>query len=205
MVKILSKSGDSLADTYDVLGSIAGIEQLEAGEVSLVHEMGSVIFSERLSTVVRRLVTGAINQSSSFNVTLTNLPDTPTRLLGVAVFADDGNGVRIAECSIFARNRAAQREFPVWVYDGTTIIPSRFLDEGVTADFDLLVGSAPMSMLPSFVGGTGQPHPGQMNDVAMHGLTTAFGAGNVTITAYLYIALAQIGALSSRGLPIPSW
>ena len=45
MVKILSQAGISLADLYNVEGSIAGIEQLDTRELPIVHEMSGTIFS----------------------------------------------------------------------------------------------------------------------------------------------------------------
>jgi len=42
-------------------------------------------------------------------------------------------------------------------------------------------------------------------EIAFRGTTSAFGAGNVNVTALVYFAFSQIGGLRSSGLPIPSW
>ncbi len=202
MPKILSQAGISLADVYDVQGSIAGVEELSSGEVSLVHEMGATIFSERLSHNIRRSGTGAILQSVNFNLVINDLPAVPTRLLGVAVFSD--NAVRVLHAAILARSAGDGREIPIWVYDQVNFLAIRMEDAGGgVADHELLLGNVQATMLPTFVGGNEQPQI--VNELAFRGTTTAFGAGDVTITALYYTAFSQVGGLSSRGLPIPSW
>lgn len=203
MAKVLSQAGNSLADVYDVEGSIAGIDHLETHELPIVHEMGATVFSERYNTDIRRAPTGAIAQNVAFNVFVTGLPPTPTRLLGVAVFADDAT--RVLQAAVFAREPDRGRDMPIWVWDGTTSIISTFDDNGSSAAFDLLVGSVAMNMVPTMVGAVGQPQPQMVSDLVFRGLTTGFGAGTVAITALYYSANAQLGGVSSRGLPIPGW
>ena len=203
MGKIQSRSGDSLADIYDVVGSIAGIEQLETRELPIVHEMGATLFSERFSSTIRRAAAGAIAQNTDFEVILTDLPDVPTRLIGIAVISNDVT--RISNAAVMIRSPGADRELPVWVFDQTNSLRVRIRDEGARANADLLLSSVGVIMLPGFVGGLGQPHPSHVEEIVLAGLTTGFGAGTVTITGLYQIAFSQVGGISSRGLPIPSW
>lgn len=202
MTKILSRSGDSLADVYDIEGSIAGIEQLETRELPIVHEMGATLFSERFSTTTRRATTGNLLQDVNFAINLTDLPGTPTRLLGVTVLTN--NAARILRAAVMVRDSVGTtRESPIWVWDAATSLPIRLVEEGTEADFDVLVGSAPTIFVPNFVGGRLQPQVA--NEFIIRGRTTGFGAGTVFVTALYYIAFGQIGGISSRGLPIPGW
>ena len=202
MPKILSQAGISLADTYDVKGSIAGIDTLETHELPIVHEMGGTIFSERYSTTVRRSRSVGVGQNTDVNTVFTNFPDTPTRVLGVAVICTAG--VRIDRWAVHVRDPIALREFPLWVYDGANFLSVNIEDDtpGVVTE-ELLLGNVQATMLPSFGGGTDQPQI--VNEIAIRGRTTGFGAGTVNISTLLYIAFSQIGGISSRGLPIPSW
>lgn len=199
MVKVLSQSGNSLADVYDVVGSVAGIEQLESREVGLVHEMGSTLLAERFSTQIRRATAEGLLQSVNFQVLIDDLPTVPTRLLGVGVFADTGTRISKAAVSV----RTILRELPIWVYDAANIDPVRINNEGSVEDVDFLRGIASMDFVPSFIGGTAQPI--SVSQVALRGTTTAFGAGTVNITVLLYQAFPSVEGLSSRGIPIPSW
>lgn len=202
MVKILSQSGNSLADMYDVVGSVAGIEQLETRELPIVHEMGRTIFSERFSTIIRRQTSGAVAQNTDINIVTADLPSVPSRLLGVAVISD--SGARILRLTAACRSSQNLREFPVWVYDGTNFLPISLVDNGAAvAQFDLLLPNAQATMLPSFTGGSGQPQV--VEELALRGRTTGFGAGTVFVRVLYYLAFAQITGISSRGLPIPSW
>lgn len=202
MSKVLAQAGNSLADTYDVEGSVAGIENLETRELAIVHEMGATVFSERFQTEIRRMNTGDLAQNIDFNVVLTDLPVTPARLLGLTVVADTGS--RVLRVAVLIQDLVANREVPVWVYDGSTIIATRMTDAGSLATVDLLVGSGPTLMLPTFAGGPVLPQ--SADQVSMRGTTTGFGAGTVDITCYFLLALAEDPTgLSSRGLPIPSW
>jgi len=200
--KILGKGGDSLADMYDVAGSIAGVEELDSESVKVVHEMGATIFSERLSGTIRRISTGDINQSTVFDLTLTDLPGTPNRILGVQVIADVSG--RASNAMVAVRDPVAGREFPVWVWDVTDDLEQdiRIVDNGAAvADMELLV---PRSLqTPSFLIGNNQPQG--VPDIAFRGQSGAFGAGTVEIIALIYITFSQVGGLSSRGLPVPSW
>ena len=204
MVKILSQSGISLADAYNVEGSIAGVEQLNSSEVQLVHEMGGTIFSERFRTTVRFAEETGMAQSTAFNLVTTNLPVTISRLLAVAVVSDDAT--RIANATISVRDpiSAGGMEVPVWVYENPKFTVARFIDRGSSVTFNLLQPFPGTVFLPTFIGGINQG-PVPVNEIVLRGATAAFGAGTVFIRVFYYIAFPFLGGISSFGLPIPSW
>jgi len=203
MVKILSRSGTSLADIYDVKGSIAGIDQLETRELSIVHEMGATVFSERLHTTIRRATDDALAQNTAFEAIITNLPSVPTRLLGMAVVTDDAS--RISRAAVMLRDPESSggTEIPIWAWDQSTSVRVNFIDLGSSVTFDLLV-SAPPVFVPTFIGGSGQ-QPDPVDEIVLRGVTTGFGAGTVFMRVFYYMAFPFLGGLSSRGLPVPSW
>lgn len=189
---------------YDVVGSVAGIEQLESREVQLVHEMGATIFSERVSTAIRRVTTGAIAQDIQFNVFLTDLPATPYQILGVTVFASVA--ARVTRASVAVRQRNTIREFPIWMWDTAddAEVSLRLVDNG--AAVGTVIALRPVQLLealPHFTTGSGQPQ--SVPDIAFRGTAASFGAGTVIVTALLHVGFSEIGGISSRGLPIPSW
>ena len=114
MTKILGQAGTSLADVYDIEGSIAGVDQLLSEEVTLEHEMGGVIFSERLIGSIERLTTGALVQNTSWDLTLVTPPGI-FRVLGVYVQADVGARSTRAQVSI--RDPTSARELPLFIWD----------------------------------------------------------------------------------------
>ena len=206
MVKILSQSGDSLADTYNVEGSIAGIEQLETRELPIVHEMGSTVFSERLSGAVRRGVTAAINQSTVFDIVFTDLPSGAWRVLGVTMLT---NAVgRIDRAMVAMREPDAGREVPFFVWNTATDTENlaRMVVEGAAAtNVGVLIPS--ILQVPTLGIGGGQPQ--RVGEIACRGASGAFGAGTVVLTVLIYIGLSAVGGVpgntTSRGLPVPSW
>lgn len=199
----------SLADVYNVEGSIAGIETLISKDVSLVHEMGATIFSERVDGEILTVASGDVTQSTSWDLEFPESAFTPGpfRILGVSVIAD--NGARIQRCQISIRSDLAIAdglEIPIWVWDSTSGIAAtiRWVNNGqAVANESYLVGLGPLGMLPNMGFGLDSVHSTPM--VACRGSASAFGAGTVAITAQLYIAQAQIRGLSSRGLPLPGW
>ena len=203
MVKILSQAGSSLADIYDAQGSIAGIDQLETRELPIVHEMGATVFSERYATTTRRAVSGNIAQSTAFNLVLTNLPATPTRLLGLAVISDDGSRVARAVCVVHDPNE--NQDVPIWAFNGNLITIDMIDNNAARAAFSLLRGERDATFIPTMVGGSGQSNQNMVDQIALRGDTGAFGAGTVFIRVIYYLAFAFQGGVDSRGLPIPSW
>lgn len=203
MVKILSQGGRSLADQYDVRGSIAGIEQLESREVSLVHEMGATLFSERFRTTSRRINTGNVLQSVEFEVLITNLPNAIVRVLGVQVIAA-ADGTRVADCQVSLFDPVDDQDFPIWVYDTATVQPVRVVNDGVTGEFDLLIPH-PLLTLPTFLTGGFLQGTSPVSQLALRGKTTAFGAGTVNITAEIYLGFTFTSGVSAFGARVPSW
>lgn len=206
MVKILGQSGRSISDAYDVDGSIVGIERLEAREVTLVHEMGATIFSERASGFIRRAATGDILQSVNWDIVISDLPAGISRILGLAVISDAST--RISFCTVSVRDPAsgAERELPIFIWDtNEDVITVRIEENGAAAaNFGMLVSAPSVGVnMPSMLIGSGQPQ--RVGEIAFRGATTAFGAGTVFARLLLYVAFSQVGGLSSRGLPIPSW
>jgi len=202
VVKIQSQGGRSLADMYDVQGSIAGIEELEPREVQLVHEMGSVLFSERFRTTIRTLTTGAIAQNTDFEIEMLNPPSAITRVLGIKVIADVG--ARVLRAQVSANDPRFSQDFPLWVFSQNVLANAIAIENaGAAGIVDLLLGEASESGVPSFVGGTDQPD--QVRDMAMRGRTTAFGAGTVTLTAIIFLAFTFTGGVSAFGAKVPSW
>jgi len=201
MVKILSQAGMSLADVYDIEGSIAGVEQLESRDVSLVHEMGSTIFSERLSSSFRR-ASVEVSQSTNFEAFIVDLPNIPTRILSIIVFSD--NTARLSGAAVMLRDPRDPKELPIWIWDGSSgTIFARFRENGA-ALVSHQVMTPTLVQVPNFVGGAKQPQ--FPTEIAFRGTSTGFGAGTVKCTALVHIAFSQIsGTISSHGLTIPSW
>jgi len=205
MVKILSRSGTSLADMYDVEGSIAGIESLESREVTLIHEMGATLFAERYVQSIRRATSGDILQNASFNVVISNMPSSPFRIFNVFVFATVNGRVELA--SIAIRSEGQSREVPIWAWDSaidTDLLRIRMEDDGGgVIQHRVLVPTASLANLPSM--GTGTDQLRQVDEIAFRGSTTGFGAGTVAATMVMLIGFTDIGGIASRGLPVPSW
>lgn len=204
MVKTLARAGVSLADVYDVEGSIAGTDQLLAGEVSLIHEMGNTIFSERFRTTILRDVTGAIAQNIDFDrVISTDIPIVPARILGIRVLA---NAQRIAHVTVGVRDSTADREMPIFTWNPAvdSEIQIRWSDDGAAVGtvFDL----RPLNSIavPSFFGGEISGLQ-MVRNMVFRGRSTGFGAGTVQATLLVFLAFPETAGVSSRGLPIPSW
>ena len=202
MAKVLSRSGASLADVYDVEGSIAGIEQLETGELPIVHEMGGTVFSERLSANIRRNQAVALLQNVSFDITFVDFAEGISRILGVTVLASVV--ARVGRCQLSLRDPISGREIPFFIWDSLNNSESliRIVENGGAAASQLaLIG---LFQTPNLQVGTGQPlRVG--TEIVMRGNTLGFGAGAVTITGLVYIAFSQITGISSIGLPVPAW
>jgi len=200
MAKIFSKSGDSLADIYDVAGSIAGIEQLQSEDVNLVHEMGTTIFSERFAAAVFTLASGSILQSTDFEVQ-TTIGATVTRLLGVRLVSNATG--RISRAQLSLTSTLAPTDMPIYAWDSTdgeTTIDVH-ISGGTTTQF--LLHPLNQIFVPNLLIGSDSELP--VRTISMRGASSAFGAGNVTVTAILYMGFSQLGGVSSRGLPVPSW
>lgn len=205
MVKILSQTGMSLADIYDIKGSIAGVDQLISNEVTLSHEMGATIFSERFQTTFRRTTTPGLAQNLSWDIVFTDLPDFVTRVLAVSVIANAA--ARVSTANVSLRDPVAERELPIWAWDAG-------VDEELTVriqenadpiqNLTMLRPRVKLDM-PSMLTGASQAQ--RIPDISFRGTTLGFGAGTVTTIVLIYLGFTHIGAsgISSFGLPVPSW
>jgi len=205
--KILSQAGDSLADTYDVVGSIAGVEDLVTADVQLLHEMGGTIFSERLTSQVLTITSGAVAQNSEFSGEFEDAADSPTRILGIQVLTTTPGRVQLASVSILRTDGG--QEQPIFVFDSTDdeeglVVCS--IQGASSATYGHL--SPRLSATPILVTRMGDSNT--MPALKLRGLTEGFGGGTVQITALVLIARAGPavpvpGTPESHGLPVPSW
>ena len=208
MSKILSRAGTSLADQYDIEGSIAGLEQLESGEVHVVHDMAETLVGERISTNIRRVATAATIQNTNIVAFFTDLPPSPWRLMNAIVEVDTVS--RLTHLNLSMRDSAGlasggnARESPFWVWDGANEDVVQFVEDGTLANRNVLRPFPEYTRLPLLAVGNDQPE--RVPDIAIRGLTSGFGAGNVTVTLTIYLALMVVeSGVSSHGLGVPSW
>lgn len=201
MPKVLSKSGDSLADVYDVKGSIAGIDELLSADVNLIHEMGATLFSERLAARIIRVTAGAIAQSVSFASTFTVLEN--SRILGAQIIVTDSARLSRVQLSITSPPNINDQDIPIvaWEAGDPTVFMS-LLDAGVGSTFEGL-SSLISNNVPSLLVGSESESP--VNLLTIRGIANAFGAGTVTAIGIVHLGFSQPGGLSNRGLPLPSW
>jgi len=201
MPKILSQSGISLADAYDIEGSIAGVDQLVSNDVSLVHEMGSTLFSERYSQAIRRRELTAVNQSTNIEEFITDLPTTPAHIQAVVVMVDAVS--RMSNFAVSLRDPIATREIPIWVWDATNEDTIRFEDDGSVSGFNVLRAIPEHTYRALTRPGTFAPQ--RVPELALRGSSSSFGAGTVQLTVLILIAFAAQAGVNSQGLHLPGW
>lgn len=206
MVKVLAQAGNSLADIYDVEGSIAGIEHLETHDLPIVHEMGATVFSERISANIRRGTSGATAASTAFDVDIPLGAAPVIRILALSVFTTVT--ARLDHVTASMHDVLNGREIPIFAWDtndgGTESAVRVSLEGAAAAEAIMLVPrvSAQVNM-PNMIIGSGQPNG--IPEIAFRGITTAFGAGTVTCTVLVQQCFPFLRGISSRGLPVPSW
>jgi len=205
--KILSQAGTSLADVYDIEGSIVGLEELDAADVKVVHDLGPQIHSERLLSFLIRVTPGGVAQNTAFNVTTGGIPDSVNRLLAITVIADGTAEITNAQASIQDPN--SENEIPLWSWDSTNDVENtiQWSDGGaaVSARFLLVAKHDHPIELLTRIGDAGP-----MPQIIFRGLTSGFGAGLVIPILLLHLARPDrgnpsAGSPSSHGLPVPSW
>jgi len=204
MGKVQDQTGISLADTYDVKGSVAEIEELQTRDISLVHEMGGTIFSERLSSAIRRMESGAITQSSNFDIVINDTPATPSRILSVAVYSLTSSPALVSHVNVAVRHEAGGREVPIYTWDSTVDaeVLVRLQDNNTGVQVVNLHRPA-IQQIPGMLIGSDQRQ--QVAALTLRGRTLGFGAGTVNIVAVIQLAFSHVGGISSFGLPIPGW
>lgn len=207
MAKVLSQSGTSLADLYDVEGSIAGVEELISREVGLTHEMGATLFSERLHGTIFRITTGAQLQNATFDVAFDPVISGVYRVFNVLLFADVAG--RTDRVQMSANYPIILREMPLAVWDvndgGSLTANIRIVDGGAPGNQVALIPS--LVQAPTLMFGDTQPGARGVGEFVLRGLTSAFGAGTVTISAFINVGRMDLGVSgqTSFGLPVPSW
>jgi len=200
--KILGRGGTSLADLYDVEGSIVGVERLDSEEVKTVHEMGATIFSERLGGQIHRMAVGNIAQSTSWDGVL-DFTAPFVRILNVIVISNQAARVQDMVVSL---NDPGGSDLPIWAWE-----TGSGDDREQQARIEL-AGTVAVRTLYR----TGEPYgpsmlvgPTQTIVVAglrFRGITTAFGAGTVSPIALIMTGSPALTSLpDARGLPVPSW
>lgn len=164
--------------------------------------MGGTIFSERLGGHIRRLSSTDLAQNLSWNITLTSAVEI-VRVLGIAVFTDTVARLIIATLSM--RDPASEREVPIFTWDNNegSVIARMQDDGGAVGEFDLLTPVNQGAVAPTMLLGTNQDP--RMNEIVFRGTTAGFGAGTVEAVALVHVIFPELGGLSSRGLPVPSW
>lgn len=206
--KVLGDGGRSLADAYDVEGSIVGVDELDVRTIRGFHEMGSTMFSERLRATVRLISSGAIAASTNWDIILQGVEVTPsTRIAAVAVIV--GTTARVSHCNVSLHNVGNGRDLPLFLWD--TVVDGEVfwraqIDGGAVANNLLLLPTVNIPAIPSMMVRARGVQSG-ITEIAFRGRTTAFGAGTVTSTAlFSTYHLEDRGTVpSNEGLPIPSW
>jgi hypothetical protein len=207
MGKILSQAGDSLADAYDVAGSIVGVDSLLTQDVQLLHEMGGTIFSERLTSQTLTIASPSTGQNLGFVASYDDFPDSPVRILGIQVLTSTPARVQLASVSILEADGSAEQ--PIFVYDSDDDeegLVTCTISGGGSALYGHL--SPRLSATPTLVTRFG--NASDMPTLQLRGLTVGFGSGTVQCTALVHVARAGPavpvpGTPESHGLPIPSW
>lgn len=205
MAKVLARTGVSLADVYNILGSIVGVDQLNVEEIQGVHEMGGTIFSERLTGVIGQIRAFEIAQSTDFAVALPILSGL-LRVLGIVVVADAAARVTNVQVSFSDTIGGNEQDFPAFAW-ATAIDAERAIlmqIDGAVAATAIQFVPLGVPQVPSLIVGT-EHRANNVPTILMRGQTAAFGAGDVTINAFIYLASAADQALSSFGVPIPGW
>lgn len=198
--------GRSIAKLYDSPEQLRAGAELTDREIVLTHDMGQQVFAER-HRVVHRQATFAVAQSTAFDQLIDGLPE-QFQVLGVQVTVDT-NGA-IANLAVHAEN------------EGHTLSNALFYWEsagGSSTVIRVAPGGDTNVLLPSAVCAALFPNRNLVLSrntreatggiaLAVRGTTTAFGAGNVTITARLLLAFFNrqnstmpLGAVA----PFPSW
>jgi len=209
MSKILAQAGVSLADVYDIEGSIVGVEELDARDVKTVHEMGATILSERLGAQIHLLQTSALAQNLTWDIELPPFRDI-TRLLNVAVVHNTVTG-RVLHTNVSLNNAfpGDESEIPLfnWTFGvGNDVTKTCRIKLSGLSVMDLLRLSPGEGFTPpTLIVGTQQPQA--VPTITWRGKTGGFGAGTVTVTALILVAApSSVGSgLKNKGLPVPSW
>lgn len=196
---VQSQAGVSLSDLYDVKGGQAPIERLLTTDVPVVHEMGATIQSERFSQFIRSSSV-TVAQNANVDILMTALPSGVTRVNGIIVTTDNSGRLLRMSAHLEDTDGTIPRAMPVWVWDDQLgAVNMRILGATVS----VLVPNIAFTQLPNLI--TSAEQPQRVSNIACRGLSSGFGAGDVTVTLFAMLSFAAIGGIGSIGLPIPSW
>lgn len=204
--RILGDSGKSLADVYDVDGSVVPIENINGEDIHLVHEMGGTIMSERLAGEHFRLGTGPHLQNVTFNATMAGTDLAPlSRILAIQVMALQIQAGRTDRLAVMLQDAVSGREIPLWIWDATTDpeVELNWSDSGAAVAANISFQPVSHIFVPSMLVGAGHQQP--LHNIILRGVTGAFGAGNITYFLMVHMLFPHLKGISSLGLPVPSW
>lgn len=207
--KILSQAGVSLADVYDIEGSVVGLEELDVTGIKGVHDLGPQIHSERLNVFGLTADSTALAQDTNWDVELGAFPDSINRILSITAVADVSG--RVNHCVVSINDPQSNADHPIWIWDNTDDASSqmRWNDGGgVATVFALRPIQNLLGGAPTLLARTGAS--AAMPSLFFRGRTASFGAGTVQVQALIQVIRPDAGAPppgapSSHGLPIPSW
>lgn len=211
--------GSTLSQHYDTQGQQMGSPgaEIEADRILLTHEMGTVMFGEKVRVRIRRLACLALNQSSTGEQILTDLPQGPWRILGLTVMTPDATAVAadFSGVSLAMRDPDSQRETLLWGWNNATLVNFRYSVDstiGVAAHATFIPTAvqsnawSAMGLMPNFCVSSKLTPQQSVSELALRVTTAAFGAGTRDVLANVAIgfALPSVGGIAS-GLPVPSW
>jgi len=206
--KILAQAGTSLADTYDIEGSIAGVENLESKDVHLFDEMGGRVHSERLLQFGLIADSTAVLQTVAWDIELGGFPDSINRLLSISVIATAV--ARTDFCSVAIRDSESLIDHVIWAWDAAVDVEKQVRWARPTVGNQVLLEPANpiLGGAPTIIARTGASST--MPSLFFRGQSLTFGAGTIQVKALINIARPDPGAPppgapSSHGLPIPGW
>jgi len=203
LARILGTTGTSLADVYEVDGSIVDIDNLLSRDVNLVHDLGATMWAERVSQRLVQFTVAGVLQSADFGEVIFALPNTPARILAMTVFVDTAS--RLVRCAVSLRNNtlSASVEQPIWAWDEATEFTIRMAIGAGGVDLLTLLSKQEVDRIP--LTRLGEDSPESMESLVVRGTTTGFGAGTLDITVNTLIEFAGLSGVSSHGVPLPGW
>jgi hypothetical protein len=203
-----------MADSYDIEGSIVGVENLDSSSVGLVENMGQRVFSERMTSHLLRISSGSLAQNAAWDIVASPFPDGPCRITNIVFIALTASRVSMADLMIADPNSNVEMPIATWASGAVTIggvadneRPIRFDDDSAGAGTVSYLGQT-LATSPQLVVQMGQA-PG-MPVLKFRGLTSGFGGGTVEVLCYVSHCRPNVlspapGHPSSVGLAIPSW
>ncbi len=203
-----------MSDSYDIEGSIVGVDNLDSSSVGLAENMGQRVFSERMTSHLLRMTSGDIAQNAAFDIVSSPFPDCPCRITNIVFIADTASRISMADLMIADPNSDVEIPIATWASGAVTTGGSADSEAPIRFD-DASAGAATVSylrqslpMFPQLVVRMGQA-PG-MPVLKFRGLASGFGGGTVEVMCYVSHCRPNVlspapGHPSSHGLAIPSW